>query len=204
MSTIPEGYRKNGKGDLVSIANIKPKDVIRDEFVLEALIKAEEAQAYLQKFKSEMMTQVDDFIELLSQEHDVQMGGKKGNITLRSYDHSAKVVVQNHERIELGPELNVAKELIDQCLDEWTHDGNANIRAIVNKVFATDKKGTLNPQRILSLRQLEITDDSGRWAKAMNIIAESVDVVDSSRFIRFYKKDEHGNEQAVSLDIAKL
>lgn len=204
MIEVPEGYKKDGKGNLVVLANIKAHDLVRDEFVIKAVALAKKQQAALKEFKSKQMDEVDSFIELLAQDHDVQLGGKKGNITLRSFDHKLKVTIQNQERIELGPELIVAKELIDQCLDKWTTGGNTNIRTIVNNVFSTDKAGMVNPQRILGLRRLEIDDESGKWKKAMEAIAESVDVVDSDRFIRFYETDENGKEHAISLDIAKL
>ncbi|WP_368484746.1 DUF3164 family protein [Pseudoalteromonas sp. SD03] len=204
MNNVPDGYLKDGKGNLVAIANIKQTDLIKDEFVKKAIDKAIKMQEALAEFKQSLMAEADDFIELLAQEHGVNLGGKKGNVMLRTFDSQLKVTLQTQERIELGPELTLAKQLIDQCLDEWTEGGNQNIKAIVSKTFNTDKQGSLNPQRILALRKLEITDDSGKWAKAMNIIAESVGVVDSTRFIRFYKQDDNGIEQAISLDIAKL
>jgi len=201
---IPNGYLKDGKGNLVLICNVKQHEIIRDEFVTKAVQLAKEQQKALAVFKAAQMAEVDGFIELLAQSHDVHFGGKKGNITLRSFDHKLKVTMQNQERIELGPELIVAKEIIDQLLDEWTKKGNQNIRTIVNNVFNTDKTGMVNPQRILGLRRYEIDDDSGLWQKAMNIIADSVGVVDSDRFIRFYETDSDGKENAISLDIAKL
>ncbi|ALU41907.1 DUF3164 family protein [Pseudoalteromonas rubra] len=204
MNGIPEGFMKDGKGNLVAVVNIKQTDLIKDEFVRKAVEKAKKQQAELAEFKQKQMEEADDFLELLAQEYDVNLGGKKGNITLRSFDHSLSVKIQVQERIELGPELQVAKQVIDECLNEWTEGGNQNIKAIVNKVFATDKQGTLNPQRILSLRRLEISDDTGKWQKAMDIIAESVTAIDSCRFIRFYEQDEQGADQAISLDIAKL
>ncbi|KPH64129.1 DUF3164 family protein [Pseudoalteromonas porphyrae] len=204
MNNVPDGYLKDGKGNLVAIVNIKQTDLIKDEFVKKAIDKAVEMQQTLAEFKQDLMAEADDFIELLAQEHGVNLGGKKGNVTLRTFDSQLKVTLQTQERIELGPELALAKQLIDQCLDEWTEGGNQNIKAIVSKTFNTDKQGSLNPQRILALRKLEISDDSGKWTKAMNIIAESVGVVDSCRFIRFYKQDDKGIEQPISLDIAKL
>lgn len=204
MNDTPDGYMKDGKGNLVAIGNIKQTDLIKDEFVKKAIALAEQQQAELTNFKRMQMEEADNFIELLAQDYDVNLGGKKGNVNLRTFDNTLAVKIQNQERIELGPELQLAKELIDQCIADWTKDGNENIKAIVNKVFSTDKQGTLNPQRILSLRKLEISDESGKWLQAMNIIAESVTTIDSCRFIRFYKQDAHGNDVAISLDIAKL
>jgi hypothetical protein len=204
MNSIPDGFMKDGKGNLVSLGNIKQVDLIKDELAKQLVAKAIELQVVMAEFKHLAMQQMDDLMELLAQEHGVNLGGKKGNVSIRSFDQSLKVTVQVQERIELGPELTLAKKLIDECLNAWTEGGNQNIRALVNKVFATDKQGTLNPQRILTLRNLEISDDTGKWQQAMNIIAESVSVVDSSRFIRFYRSDKNGQEEAVSLDIAKL
>ena len=204
VPTIPNGFRLDGKGNLTALANIKTTDLIKDEFVTKCIALAKAQQKALADFKILQMKQVDSFIELLALEHDVELGGKKGNITLRSFDHKLKVTIQNQERIELGPELIVAKQLIDECLDEWTDGGNVNIRTIVANVFNTDKAGMVNPQRILGLRRYEIIDESGKWERAMDCIAESVDVVDSQRFIRFYEMDNKGIEKAISLDIAKL
>jgi hypothetical protein len=201
---VPEGYKIDSKDRLVPIGTIKPIDLIKDEFVCGAIALAEKQQAALVEFKKLQMAEVDDFIHLIEQEHNVKMGGKKGNITLRSFNHQMKVVIQNQERIELGPELLVAKQLIDECLANWTRDGNQNIKRIIHSTFDTDKEGAVNPGRILALRKHEIEDSSGKWAKAMKIISESVDVINSSRFIRFYKTDEEGKEQAISLDISKL
>ena len=69
-----------------------------------------------------------------------------------------------------------------------SEDDDLDIQYIVNKS--------------LNLRIFD--DDSGKWQKAMDLIAQSVDVVDSCRFIRFYETDESGKEQPISLDIAKL
>ncbi|USE71491.1 hypothetical protein CTT31_20615 [Pseudoalteromonas maricaloris] len=204
MTDIPEGYMKDGKGNLVAIANIKQTDLIKDEFVKQAVALAEKQQKELAEFKRLQMEQADNFMELLAQEYDVNLGGKKGNVTLRSFDNKLAVSIQSQERIELGPEEKLATELIFQCLDEWSEGSNQNIKAVVKKAFSTDKQGKVNPQRILGLRRLEIVDETGKWHRAMDILAESINVIDSVRFIRFYKQDDHGNDNAVSLDIAKL
>ncbi|NUZ10198.1 DUF3164 family protein [Pseudoalteromonas sp. McH1-7] len=204
MTDIPNGYMKDGKGNLVAIANIKQTDLIKDEFVKQAVALAEKQQKELAEFKRLQMEQADNFMELLAQEYDVNLGGKKGNVTLRSFDNKLAVSIQSLERIELGPEEKLATELIFQCLDEWSEGSNQNIKAVVKKAFSTDKQGKVNPQRILGLRRLEIVDETGKWHRAMDILAESINVIDSVRFIRFYKQDDHGNDNAVSLDIAKL
>ena len=182
---------------------IRPADIIRHEFVQSAIAKAKEQSKALAEFKKQQMSEFDAFIALLAQEYAVELGGTKGNVTLRSFDHKQKVTLQVQESIELGPELLVAKELIDECLNEWSEGANENLKLIIEQTFATDKKGKVSVQKVLGLRRLKITDDSGKWQRAMDIIADSILVMDSTRFIRFYETiGEH--EHAISLDIAKL
>ena len=200
----PEGFKKDGKGRLVPIGSIKQLDLIKDEFVIKGIALAKKLQYEMAKFKRQQMSEVEEFMLLLQQEHEVRMGGKKGNITLRSFDQSSKIVVQNQDRIELGPELILAKSIIDELLEEWTQGSSENLVTLITKKFQTDNQGQVSPGEVLSLRNYEIEDPSGRWEKAMELIAQSISVVGSSRFIRFYEKDDNEVEQPISLDISKL
>lgn len=200
---MPQEFLINQKGHQVPLKAIRPADIIRHEFVQSAIAKAKEQSKALAEFKKQQMSEFDAFIALLAQEYAVELGGTKGNVTLRSFDHKQKVTLQVQESIELGPELLVAKELIDECLNEWSEGANENLKLIIEQTFATDKKGKVSVQKVLGLRRLKITDDSGKWQRAMDIIADSILVMDSTRFIRFYETiGEH--EHAISLDIAKL
>ncbi|HDL4342987.1 TPA: DUF3164 family protein, partial [Mannheimia haemolytica] len=63
-----------------------------------------------------------------------------------------------------------------------------------------DKEGNLSTAKILSLRRVEI--DDARWNQAMTAISDSVQVIGSKGYIRFYKRDENGKYQPISLDMA--
>ncbi len=200
---MPQEFLINQKGHQVPVKAIRPADIIRHEFVQTAIAKAKEQSKALAEFKKQQMSEFDAFIGLLAQEYAVELGGTKGNVTLRSFDHKQKVTLQVQESIELGPELLVAKELIDECLNEWSEGANENLKLIIEQTFATDKKGKVSVQKVLGLRRLKITDETGKWQRAMDIIADSILVMDSTRFIRFYETIGE-NEHAISLDIAKL
>ncbi|CAM3930825.1 MULTISPECIES: DUF3164 family protein [Pseudoalteromonas] len=200
---MPQDFLVNHKGHQVPLKGIRPADIIRHEFVQSAIAKAKGQSQALAEFKKQQMSEFDAFMGLLAQEYAVEMGGKKGNVTLRSFDHKQKITLQVQESIELGPELLIAKELIDECLNEWSENANENLKLIIEQTFATDKKGKVSVQKVLGLRRLKITDDSGKWQRAMDIIADAIQVIDSTRFIRFYETVGE-QERAISLDIAKL
>ncbi|NNG45001.1 DUF3164 family protein [Pseudoalteromonas sp. NEC-BIFX-2020_002] len=200
---MPKEFLINHKGHQVPLKAIRPADIIRHEFVQKAIELAKAQSYHLAEFKKQQMGEFDAFMGLLAQEYAVEMGGKKGNVTLRSFDHKQKITLQVQESIELGPELLIAKDLIDECLNEWSANANENLKLIIEQTFATDKKGKVSVQKVLGLRRLKITDDSGKWQRAMDIIADAIQVIDSTRFIRFYETVGE-LERAISLDIAKL
>src|SRR3546814_10796850 len=67
-----------------------------------------------------------------------------GNRTFTSYDGLLKVVVHVSETIIFGPELQVAKGLVDECLREWSATSSVEIRAIINRAFDVDQQGRIN------------------------------------------------------------
>lgn len=132
----------------------------------------------------------------------ISSGGKKGNVTLMSFDGKYKVQIAIQDNLVFDERLQVAKSLIDECLTEWTADSNDNVKAIIDNAFAVDKEGKINIRRVLSLRSLNIVDD--KWQKAMQAISDATQVISSKEYIRFYERDEHGKYQQISLDFANL
>ena len=101
-----------------------------------------------------------------------------------------------------GPELQVAKSLIDECLNEWTDGARAEIRAIITRAFDTDKEGKINLKEIKKLTKLDISDQ--RWKDAMRAIEDAIDVQYSKQYVRFYERASVQDDwTAVTVDIAK-
>lgn len=199
--TIPDGYKEDAKGNLIPLANIREIDLMRDKEVVEMISKAKAMQEQLRQFKQETFDTIAAFTELSAERYDVSLGGKKGNITLRSFDGRYKVQFAIAELLTFDEGLQAAKVLIDECLHDWTEGANKNLKAIVDRAFDTDKEGNLSATRILSLRRTQIDDP--RWLRAMDAIAESVQVSDTACYVRFYERLGSGNRyQAISLDIA--
>ena len=97
----------------------------------------------------------------------------------------------------------MAKELIDQCIHEWSNGARSEIRALVNDAFQVDKEGRVNTARILSLRRLDIQDE--KWLTAMQAIGESIQVAGSKTYFRVYERVGDSDQyKAIVLDIAAL
>ncbi len=201
--TIPAGYRKDARGCLIPETMIKPVDLKRDELVCVIAQKAKEVQEILREFKTNVFHNINAFVDYSAKEYNVAMGGKKGNLTLYSFDGAFKVQVAIAEHMVFDERLQAAKHLIDECITEWAKGSRDEIKVLVQDAFQTDKEGKINTGRVLGLRRLDIRDD--KWQKAMLAIGESLQVVGSKEYVRFYERIEGTDEYLpISLDVAAV
>ena len=181
-----KAYLRDAKGNLVPVETVKPIDLLMDETVRRITGFARQLSAQIGRFKGHTFEDVNAFQALIAQEYGAHIGGKKGNITLTSFDGCQKVQVQVADLIEFGPELQVSKALIDECLSEWSADSRSEIRALVNRVFQVNKEGQINRAELFMLLRVEIED--ARWVRAMDAIRDSIRVIGSRTYVRFYER----------------
>ncbi len=200
---IPKGYWQDANGSLVPVAKIKDIDKDRDTVVRDLVEGAKAVSAHLVAFKLVAMQGVHEFVERSLAQYDVQHGGKKGNITLVSFDGRYKIVRAMQDAVTFDERLQAAKALIDECVKAWSKGSNDNIKVLVNNAFQVDKQGSVNTGRILNLRTLKIADE--KWLRAMQAISDSMKVASTKPYIRFYELDTRsGDYVAISLDVAAL
>lgn len=198
----PEGYMEDGQGRLVPLEQVREVDRTRDELVKEIVEKVKAMSAALAQLKGELMGDVQAFLDLSMERYEVKAGGKKGNVTLPSYDHRYKVVRQVQESLTFDEGLQAAKALIDECLRDWTEGARSEVRALIDQAFQVDKEGRINTGRILGLRRLNIQDE--RWQRAMQAIGDSIQVTGTKPYIRVYERKEDGAYAPIPLDFAAL
>jgi hypothetical protein len=198
---IPAGYRKDPLGRLVPESQIKPIDLARDELVREIVGKARELERLLGKFKRETFDDIGAFVDLSAERYGARLGGKKGNVSLVSFDGRYKVLRAMADNIVFDERLQAAKALIDQCLKEWSEGSPAELQTIIQDAFRVDQQGNIRVQQVLSLRRLDIKDD--RWLRAMEAISDAIQVTGSRSYLRVYERiGETDRYQQLGLDLA--
>jgi len=203
QTQVPAGYIPNAEGHLIPIDKVKPIDRARDELVREQVGKAVLLQDAMRRFLVEGMGDVQAFVEMSAEEYGAKLGGKKGNLSLMSYDGKYKLQVQISEHLTFDERLQVAKALIDECITRWAEGSNDNIKALINNAFDVDKEGRFNVGRILGLRKINI--DDADWKQAMTAISDSVQVSGSKTYFRIYKRRESdGKYEPIALDLAAI
>lgn len=200
---IPEGYMQDSKGALWPKDTVREIDLVRDDLVREIVVKAKAQSEALAQFKAGVFGDIEAFIQLSGEKYGVKMGGIKGNVSLLTFDGRYKVQRAVAESLAFDERLQVAKELIDQCIHEWSQGSRSEIRALINDAFQVDKEGRVNSARILSLRRLDIKDE--KWGRAMLAIGESIQVAGSKTYFRVYERvGDTDQYRPISLDIAAV
>ncbi|MGN5224645.1 DUF3164 family protein [Aeromonas veronii] len=199
-STTP--MRQNAQGHWVPENLIAPADKLRDEVVMGVIAAAREQRSQLAAFKISAMQQINDFVDLSSEQYGVAWGGTKGNVTLLSFDGRYKLIRAVGEHRKFDERIQAAKALIDQCIDRWSDGASSEIRALVNHAFRVSKSGHIDVNQVLSLRQLNIDDPD--WLLAMQAAVDAIQVTGTSQYLRLYERDAQGRYIQMSLDLAKL
>lgn len=199
--TIPVGYMKDSRGALMPTDRVREIDKLRDNLVKEIVAGAQSVHQVVSRFKAATLADIEAFVELSAERFAKNLGGKKGNVVLTSYDGRFRVIRAIDEHVIFDERLQIAKELIDQCIHRWAEGSSTEIRALVNDAFQVDQQGKVNVRSVLRLRRLDIEDET--WRQAMTAIAESLQSVGSKTYVRVYERDASGEYRQISLDMAK-
>lgn len=200
---VPDGYMKNALGHFVPRANIREQDLLRDEIANKVAGRAIRLHQELTEFKKETLGELADLIKIAGERYDVTLGGKKGNVSISTYDGKYKVLRSVADRIQFTEEIEAAKALINQCIARWSEGANDNIRAIVDRAFNKDTKGQLKTAAVLDLMRLEINDDE--WKRAMDAIRDSIQTTGTAIYVRVYERIGDSDQyKAIPLDLASV
>lgn len=200
---VPEGYMRNSVGHLVLTTQVREQDLLRDQVARDLVAQALQINESLKQFKAKALGDIADLVRIAGERYDVKLGGKKGNVTVSSYDGRYRIVRQFSELITFTEELEAAKTLINSCIDRWSEGANQNIRALVDRAFRTDTKGQIKTAAVLELLRLEIDDDE--WSRAMQAIKDSIQSCGTAVYVRVYERiGESEQYRPISLDLAAV
>lgn len=195
-------YMTDEKGRLNPVAAIEPVDLLRDETVTDIAAKVLRLNTLMKSEKEALFGLAYDFLELSANEYETVYGGKKGNVSLHSYDGKYKFQIAMQDKTVFDERLQIAKNLIDECIGEWSTGSAVEIKALVNDAFQVDKEGKVSTYRVMGLKRHNF--DHPKWLKAMQAIQDATQVTSTKEYLRVYERDEHGKYQQIALDFSKV
>jgi hypothetical protein len=196
-------FMEDAQGRQVPVSMIKKFDLKRHDLVCSIMERAFAERERLAEFKQQVWEEIQSFVDESAKDSGAKkLGGKKGNITLTSFDGRYKLIVAVNDGILFNEKLQIAKQLIDECIGKWSKNARPELKVLVDDAFNVGKNGLVSTGKVLGLRRLNITDAT--WRRAMDAITESIQVVSSKTYMRFYERQDDESYKQIPLDVASL
>lgn len=194
-------YLTDAKGRLIPKSMVKPQDQLRDQTVKIIVDRFKSSQDILKECKIKSMSDISELEDIVAEKYGAKLGGKKGNLTLYSFDGKFKVIRSFADRIIFNEAAKSAEALFKECVREWGHGADPKLVSLVSYAFETDKQGNLSASKIYGLLRLNIEDE--KWKQAKQAIIDSMNVAYSKGYIRAYERiGDTDVYKAIPLDIA--
>ena len=200
---IPAGYMQDAMGRLVPADQVSEQDQLRDQLVNDLAPAAIALHESLKAFKQKALEDIEDLITIAGERYGAKLGGKKGNVSLTSYNGKYKVVRAFREVIAFTEEIEAGKALIDSCLKRWSSNADPHLQAVVEQAFRTNTKGEIRTSKILDLMRLDIDDDE--WKSAMQALRDAMKNCGTAVYIRVYERIGKSDQyKPIPLDLASV
>jgi len=199
---IPEGYREDARGRLVPVELISERDLMCDELVIELASAAKVASNGLAELKARAFRDIGAFTQLSAEKYDVKIGGAKGNVSLTSYDGRFKVQISVAQHTQYDERIQAAETLLLECAAEWGAGQRPEVRALLQASFQADANGKISLSRMRQLANLKIDDE--KWKRGIEAVNDSLQIIGSKSYVRFFERDSQGEYQPITLDAAAV
>lgn len=198
----PSGWRLDGKGRMAPDRLVSPREDLEDACVRRIAAYGVDLADQIARYRAHVHDDVNALLEILASDYKVtRKNGARGNLSLTSYDGRIRVTIQAADRVAWGPELQVARQLIDECLEEWSDGSHENVRALLQGALVPDREGHISRDAVWRLRRIDIDDD--RWRQVRRALDDAVRVVGRKTYVRLHVRGSSEDKwRVVPIDIA--
>lgn len=192
----------NSKGHAVPLSHVKDADKLITQTVTKIHAFADDLNGQVERFKGHTYDDVYTTVALLAEQYGVTRGGEKGNITLTSFDGLKRVRISIADQITFGPQLQIAKDLVDRYIEEFRDRIPDEIMPLLTHAFHMEKPGVVNSEAVYGLQSLKI--DHPIWEQAMKAITDSRVLVGSKSYVVIERRADFGaGWKQVTINLAK-
>ena len=199
---VPAGYVRNARGDFVPESRVREQDKLRDQVARDLSTAAIALNAAMKRFKEKALGDIADLVSIASERYGVQLGGKKGNVSVITFDGEFKVVRSFADRITFTEEMLAAKALVLECVQSWTDGANDHLVSVVQHYLSPGRNGQIRTADVLEMLRWEINDEN--WKQAMQAVKDSILICGTAVYVRVYQRDSNDQYQQITLDLAAV
>lgn len=203
MAKIVDGNWVDPRGREVPPRYVPAIEKRRDAVVEKLFKKARRIEEQMSAFKEELWEEIEAYIGKLSEENGVAENWK-GNLSLTGFSGTLQVEVGIKDLISFDERLNVAKQIIDECIKRWSEtESSGRVKTLVEEAFNVDKKGKINSYMVLRLTKLDMKD--AQWDKAVQLIRESIRPTATRKYVCFKIRENAEVEwQTMNLNFSSI
>lgn len=193
----------DGLGRTVPGIYVPAIDKKRDQLVSGLVQDAAKLSAQLEAFRTKALDSITDYIAWALRHEGVDLSTLEGNKMLTDFSAATRVELKVGKITDFDERLLMAKSLVMECLEEWGAGADDKLKVIVAAAFRKNEKGKVNRDLLTSLTTYKVKGGP-KWNKAMKLIRESMHVIASKDYVKFFVKDKDGQWQGICLDIARF
>ena len=197
-----EGNWIDPRGQAVPQSYVKALDRKRDHEVEMAVKESLAIEKRMKDLKEKIIGRITKYRAAMEKDTGVKLEGK-GNVCLTNFSGDKQLEFSMNDIIVFDEKLQVARQLISECIGDWSEDSNKNLKVIINQAFELDKKGKVNTQGILKLRSLNIKN--AKWKNAMELIGEAISITGSRQYLNIrIRENSSARFRTVNLNFSSM
>lgn len=169
----------------------------------ESFRKLEAESRKLAEIKKEVYEMFETALKMKGELYGVREKGQFSH-TFTNEDSTLRITLGCNTLDEYDDTANAGIEMVNEYLDELAATPEAEQAVkICRSLLARDKKGTLKPSRIITLRKHAQESGNKKFMEGVDIIMDAYRPTASKQYIRADYKDEQGRWVALPLGITE-
>ena len=169
----------------------------------ESFRKLEAESRKLAEIKKEVYEMFETALKMKGELYGVKEKGQFSH-TFTNEDSTLRITLGCNTLDEYDDTANAGIEMVNEYLDELAATPEAEQAVkICRSLLARDKKGTLKPSRIITLRKHAQESGNKKFMEGVDIIMDAYRPTASKQYIRADYKDEQGRWVALPLGITE-
>ena len=171
--------------------------------VVNHVTRLKETVEMMKATKVEIFNSLNALVQSKAEVFETQEGQKSHTFT--TLDGTQRIIMGVRDISQWDGTESAGISKIQEYLKSLAKDSkSAELVAMVQGMLKPDKKGMLDPRRILELSKIAEEGGNDLFMDGINIIMQAYKVVGSKMFLEAYEKDETGGWQNINLNFAEI
>ncbi|ELR69196.1 hypothetical protein C900_05392 [Fulvivirga imtechensis AK7] len=197
---LQERQKKKQREEL---ARRKKYEQDREELIDTLIMAAQGLQVQLQQFKKAAFENMDQFSERMKEYGEVN-ANSKGGFSIENAAGTLKIRYSSQTKKGFDERADMAEQKLKSFLERFVKVRNKETYKLVTQLLERTNSGEFDDKLIMKLWNMENDFDDADWKDAIRLFKESYNPKATTKYMNFYKRDDHGNWKLINLNFASV